>query len=371
MKTRLYKNEGPALSLLGLGCMRLPLQKAGAPDIDESHAQSMVDMALARGVNYFDTAYFYHNGLSEPFVGRALSRHPRDSYYVATKMPISFLKESADLERIFADQLAKLQTDHIDFYLCHALGAEGFEKMEKLGTYEFLAKKKAEGAIRHLGFSFHDKPEVLRTICDAHEWDFVQIQLNYLDWEMYRSGEQYKILEERGIPCVVMEPVRGGTLADLGEEANAVLKAAHPDWSIASWALRYAASLPGVMTVLSGMSNIEQMEDNLNTFDSFEPLTDEEQATLQEALAIWRKRTFLPCTGCRYCIDCPMGIEIPTVFTRYNEYALHHNKDAFLKHINELEEGHRPADCISCGLCASRCPQKIAIPERMAEFAAL
>lgn len=371
MKTRTYKNEGPELSLLSLGCMRLPLVEQGKPEIDEEKALELVDLAWKSGVNYYDTAYFYHDGLSEKFMGKALARYPRDSFYLATKMPVYHLEKEEDTPRILAEQLERLQTDHVDFYLCHALNAQTFEKMEKLGVYDFLKKKKEEGVIGHLGFSFHDSPEVLRTICAAHEWDFAQLQLNYLDWEMQNAEEQYRILEEHGIPCIVMEPVRGGTLADLGEEANALLKAARPQSSVASWALRYAASLPNVMMVLSGMSNLEQLKDNLSTFNKFEELTEADQATLTQALAAFRKRTFLPCTGCRYCIDCPQGIEIPLVFTRFNEYALHHNKEAFKNQLEALPEGHRPQDCIACGLCASRCPQHIAIPQKMAELAEL
>lgn len=371
MKTRSYKGIGPELSLLGLGCMRLPLVQPGHPEIDEEKAFALVDEAMRGGIRYYDTAYFYHNGMSEPFMGRALARYPRESFYMATKMPVYSLKTPEDTARVFDEQLARLQTKYFDFYLCHALNAESFANMEKIGVYDFLRQKKAEGAIRHLGFSFHDSPEVLRTIADAHEWDFAQLQLNYLDWEMQHSAEQYHILEERGIPCVVMEPVRGGALADLGEEADAVLKAVHPDRSIASWALRYAAGLPNVMTVLSGMSSMEQLRDNLSTFEHFEPLNDAEQAALQKALQIFRQRTFVPCTGCRYCADCPQSIDIPKVFQCYNEYALHHSKRAFLDGLAELPEGHRPENCIACGLCASRCPQHITIPAHMAEYAAL
>ena len=371
MKTRTYKYSGAEISLLGLGCMRLPVIEPGKPAIDEEKAMAMVDTAMARGINYYDTAWFYHERTSEAFMGKALSRFDRDSYYLATKMPVSILEKEEDIPTIFAKQLENLQTDHFDFYLCHALSASNFEKMEKMGVYEFLKQKKEEGVIRHLGFSFHDNVDVLRTICDAHEWDFAQIQLNYLDWEMQDAAGQYKVLEERGIPVIIMEPVRGGVLADLGEDANAVLKAAHPDWSIASWALRYAASLPGVMTVLSGMSNDEQLADNLNTFDVFEPLTDADRAVLEQALAIFRRNTFVPCTTCRYCADCPKGIDIPDVFRRYNNFMLHKNADFFKKGLEKLPEGSRPADCIGCGLCESMCPQHIAIPAKMTEIAAL
>lgn len=371
MKTRTYKATGEEISLLGLGCMRLPLAEPGKSAIDEEKAMELVDIAYKGGINYYDTAWFYHERTSESFMGRALSRYPRDSFKLATKMPVSILEKAEDVPAIFAKQLENLQTDHFDFYLCHALNASNFEKMESMGVYEFLKQKKDEGIIKQLGFSFHDSADVLRTICDAHEWDFAQIQLNYLDWEMQDSAGQYKVLEEHGIPVIIMEPVRGGTLADLGEEANAVLKAAHPDWSIAGWALRYAASLPAVMTVLSGMSNNDQLLDNLGTFESFEPLSEADQAVLAEALAIFRRNTFVPCTSCRYCSECPQSIDIPTVFKRYNSYMLHKNAEIFKKNLEKLDEGCRPADCIGCGLCESMCPQHIAIPAKMQEIAAL
>ncbi|MCI8441681.1 MAG: 4Fe-4S dicluster domain-containing protein [Provencibacterium sp.] len=370
METRTYKNTNEKISILGYGNMRLPRINPEKQDIDEQAAQALIDYAYAHGVNYYDTAYVYHEQKSESFVGRALSKYPRESYYIATKMPGWLVKSMDDVDRMFNEQLARLQTDYIDFYLCHSLSAGGYKIYEQVDIYGYLKKKKEEGAIRHLGFSFHDKPEVLEQILDKHEWDFVQIQLNYLDWELQDAKRQYEILAERGIPCIVMEPVRGGALARLCDESVSILKEAAPDKSVASWAIRYAASLPNVLTVLSGMSTMEQVVDNVNTVTGFAPLSDAERETLSHALAAFRRNKLQPCTGCRYCMDCPSGVDIPLMFSIYNSYRLNEHKAGFLKAYEEA--GSKQAkNCIQCGQCATHCPQSIEIPDRMQEIAAL
>ena len=236
------------------------------------------------------------------FIGAALEKYPRESFYLATKMPLWKLETQEDMEQVFNEQLANCRVDYFDFYLCHAVDAERFEKIRRIGAFEFLAQKKAEGKIRRLGFSFHDKPAVLRAICAAYPWDFAQLQLNYLDWTVQRAREQYEILQEYGLPCIVMEPVRGGALASLCPEAEAVLKAKAPGRSIASWAIRFAASLPGVLVVLSGMSSEEQLADNLAAMSPFQPLTKSEQNALTRAVRIDKRAQRIPCTGCRYCM---------------------------------------------------------------------
>ncbi len=356
-------------SLLGMGCMRLPQTPEGA--IDRKKAREMVAKAFKSGINYFDTAYRYHGGESEDFVGEALAEYPRDSFYLATKMPVWMAQSLEQVEEIFADQLKKCRVGYFDFYLCHALDKERFDKMEKMGIYDFLAKKKEEGIIRRLGFSFHDTPEVLREICEAHPWDFAQIQLNYLDWTLQRAKEQYEILEEFGLPCVVMEPVRGGALAKLCPEAEALLKEAAPSRSIASWAIRYAASKPNVMVVLSGMSNEEQMADNLSTFDPFVPLSETEQKVLAQALEIDTKAQRIPCTGCSYCMPCPFGVDIPGVFKVYNDCAVKRSTGSFAKTLSDLPEAAWPEQCRACGKCMKVCPQHIQIPDKMKELDAL
>lgn len=370
MLMREYKNTGDNISVLGLGCMRFP-KVEGSETIDREKAKQIVDLAYKRGVNYFDTAYRYHEGDSELFIGEALKKYPRESFHLATKMPMWLVKTPEDAPRIFEDQLRRCQVDYFDFYLCHAMGAASFETMKANGVYEYLRKEKEAGRIRHLGFSFHDTPEVLRQILDYGEWDFTQIQLNYLDWELQDAKGQYELLTKRGIPVVVMEPVRGGALASLCDEADAVFKAARPDKSVASWAVRYVASLPNVMTVLSGMSTLQQVEDNTATMIDFEPLTDSDRKVIEEALEAYRKNKTIPCTGCRYCMDCPFGVDIPGVFKAYNTFAIGRNKGQLRAQIEALGEGHGPEMCRACGKCMKLCPQHIQIPDRMKEIAAL
>jgi len=361
-----YKDTNLSISTLGFGCMRLPKLDPDKEDIDYEKAQELVDYALAHGINYIDTAYPYHGGTSENFVGHALKKYDRGSYFLATKMPLWKIESNADVEQIFNEQLGKLQTGYVDFYLLHALSRDSFHKSQKFGVYEFLLKKKQEGVIRHLGFSFHDKPDVLEEICNTYEWDFAQIQLNYLDWEMQDAKQQYEILERHNIPCIVMEPVRGGTLANPCEAANELFRVARPDKSIASWAIRYAASLPNVMTVLSGMSDMEQMTDNVKTMTDFEPLTEADRAVIEKAVEAYRTKITIPCTGCRYCMDCSSGVDIPKIFKLYNQFAIDQDEDAFKAAYTATPSTEWAENCVACGMCETHCPQSIKIPEKMA-----
>lgn len=371
MLKREYKNTGLSISVLGLGCMRLPKISPDKEDIDYTKAQEIVDYAFAHGINYFDTAHMYHGGKSEEFVGHALKKYDRGSYYVATKMPVWMADTPADVERIFNQQLKYLQTDYIDFYLVHAYNKDSYKKCKEYNVYEFLKKKKEEGVIRHLGFSFHDEPTLLEQICNEYEWDFAQLQLNYLDWGMQDAKQQYEILERHNLPCVVMEPVRGGTLANPCDAANELFKAARPDKSVASWAIRYAATLPNVMTVLSGMSNMEQIIDNVATMTNFEPLTEKDYAVIDKAVEAYKTKDTVPCTGCRYCMDCPSGVDIPKMFKLYNQYAVDKDKEAFQNAYNATAPSERVDCCIECGICAQHCPQAISIPEKLAMIKAL
>jgi predicted aldo/keto reductase-like oxidoreductase len=337
----------------------------------------MVDQAVAGGVNYFDTAYVYHDGQSEPFAGKALSRLPRSSYNIATKMPTWELGSIDEAERIFEDQLAMLKVDSIDFYLVHNLHSENYKILERLGLYDNLRRKKEQGLIRRLGFSIHDGPASLAKVLDNHEWDFAQIQLNYIDWESLRAAELYQILSSRGIPVVIMEPIRGGALAELPHKASAILKSRDPSASAASWALRYAASLPGVMTVLSGMSAPAQMADNLATFKRFRPLDDSERELVEAAAKEFRLANAVPCTGCRYCMECPSGVEIPLNFAVYNLYRALAAESAvmasmvFANNYRSLPTSERADQCAACGECEPHCPQRIPIPSLMSDIVKL
>ena len=361
---RKYRSTDLTLPMLGFGMMRLP-RKKNSPEIDYEKTAAMFDRAMKAGVNYFDTAYFYLGGRSENCAGDLLSKYPRDSYFLASKMPVGRVKTAADLERIFNEQLTKCKTTYFDFYMLHALNASGWAKSKRLGVYEFLMKKKAEGKIRKLGFSFHDTPEVLEEIASAHPWDFAQIQVNYLDWTLYRSREQYEILTRKNIPVIVMEPLRGGILAKLNPAATQILSNAAPGKSNASWAFRYVGSLPNVLITLSGMTCMEHLDDNIKTFSNFTVLSPAERKTLDAALTAYRKGLAVPCTDCRYCLPCPVGVEIPRIFAMYNQMKLTGNRGAFTRSYGALDEDAQGSACVACGKCVKACPQKINIPEQL------
>ena len=365
MFKRNFKNTNLEISLLGLGCMRLPLLQGSNTKIDYKKAEEIVDYAYNNGVNYFDTAYPYHGGESEKFIGQALKKYPRESFNLATKLPIWLIKEESDLEKYFNEQLNNCNTEYFDFYLCHAIGDERFEMIKKFKVFEFLLQKKLEGKIRYIGFSFHDSPNVLEDIVSEYPWDFAQIQLNYLDWDLYNSKEQYEILSKNKIPCIIMEPVRGGALANLCDDSNKIFKSYDKNKSIASWAIRYAASLPNVLTVLSGMSNMEQIKDNVSTLSNFEPLNNEDYKVIEKALTAYKKYKTIPCTGCQYCIDCPKSINIPEIFKIYNDYAISGFKSNFKAQYLNITETSMAYNCINCKKCMSKCPQSIEIPEKL------
>jgi predicted aldo/keto reductase-like oxidoreductase len=372
MEKRRYKNSEEFISLLGFGNMRLPLKEGGtSKDIDIKRAEEMIDYAYAQGVNYFDTAYMYHEGASESFIGQALSKYDRKSFNLATKMPLVFIKEQGDVDKFFNEQLAKCKVDYFDFYLLHNINRTHQSINEQFKVYEYLNKKKQEGYIRHLGFSFHDTPDVLSRVVNAYDWDFTQIQLNYMDWDLQQAERQREILKNAGIPIVVMEPVRGGALATLCEKSVEIFKKADPNVSVASWALRFAASIPEVLVVLSGMSAIEQVKDNIATIANFKPIGEPEQKVIDQALAAFRASGTIPCTACRYCMDCPEGVDIPRVLAVYNNFRISQAgnpnpaKFFFDMQYNVLGEEKFASHCIACGKCAAKCPQHIDIPHWM------
>lgn len=358
----IFSKTKQEVSLLGFGCMRFPLLENDDTKIDYDLSLEMIDYAYKNGVNYFDTAYGYHGGESEKFVGVALKRYPRESFFLASKMPPWFVKEEADLEKIFNNQLERCQVDYFDFYLEHSLNDENYDKLEKFNAYEFLTQKKKEGKIRNLGFSFHGSLECLERILSDHEWDFVQLQYNYLDVEISNAEKEYQMIKKYNLPLIIMEPVRGGALANLCEEANTLLKEARPDESIASWAIRFAASNESILTVLSGMSTPEQVKDNINTLTDFNKLSNDELKLLKKAAEIFKDYFSVPCTKCRYCTkDCPQGIDIPEMLNIWGRYRLEKDGSGYKNRYLKIDENARADKCISCKLCESYCPQNIKI----------
>ena len=360
---------------LGFGLMRLP-EKDGTIDI--GHVSRMVDAYMQAGLNYFDTAYVYHGGNSEKAIKEALvRRYPRDQFMLATKLPAWCMKEPADRDRIFNEQCERCGVDYFDFYLLHSIedGSNG-ETYERLDCFNWGLRKKAEGKIRHFGFSFHGSPAYLTKVLDAHpETEFVQIQLNYADWKnpVVRSGELYEILHQKNIPMIIMEPVKGGTLAALKPELEEMYRSVRPDASIASWALRFVGSLPGVMTILSGMSTEEQMKDNIGTFTGFEPLTADEREMIDKVRTIMLNVPQIGCTSCRYCTPgCPMKISIPDVFCAVNTMSLYGDvfrPKAFYNGV--IGQGYgRASECIACGQCEGVCPQHLPIIDLLKDASA-
>ena len=358
---------------LGFGLMRLP-EKDG--EIDIEHVKKMVDKYMQMDMNYFDTAYVYHGGKSEVAAREALvKRYPRDSFMIATKLPAWEIKQASDVDRIFNEQCERAGVDYFDLYLLHSVeDGSNYDTYEKYDCFNWGMKMKEEGRIRHLGFSYHGSPELLVQILDKHpEIEFVQIQLNYLDRSnpVVRSEELYNILHERNIPIIVMEPIRGGMLANLAPELEEKMKTARPDKSIASWALRFVGTLPGVMTILSGMSNEEQMDDNISTFTDFEPLSSEEMKIVDEVTDEILRIPQIGCTACKYCTPgCPMKISIPDVFRTINtlrRYPDDWRSKNFYSGV--VSRGGRASDCIGCGQCEGVCPQHLPIIELMKEAA--
>ncbi len=353
-------------SLLGFGCMRFPTVDG---KIDEPTAEAMLDRAYAAGVNYFDTAVPYHNGESEPFVGRVMSKYPRDSFYLATKLPLWSVNTLDDAKRIFGESLEKLRTDHIDFYLLHACNRERFDKMAELGVVDYLVSEKASGRIRFLGFSFHDNFDAFKHIIEYRDWDFCQIQYNYMDTEDQAGDAGVALAEALGVPMVIMEPVKGGSLAVLPEDVIRPFRHIDTKASNASWALRFVGSRNNVKVVLSGMSSPEQLEDNLSTFENFKPLNKDEEEAVAEVAESLKKRVFNGCTGCRYCMPCPNGVDIPRNFAIWNDYGMYENSGRTKwKWGNDIQDDAKAKNCIECGLCEEACPQHISIRENLKDL---
>ena len=364
MEYRQFEKLGVSPSLLGFGCMRFPQNLDGS--ICEPEAEKMLDTAIQTGVSYIDTAYPYHNGDSEPFVGRVLKKYDRSRLFLATKLPVWNVKTLDDAKRLFQEQLDRLQTDYVDFYLLHCLDKEKWQLVLDLGLIPYFEEMKKEGKIRFFGFSFHDDFEVFKTILTYRDWDFCQIQYNYVDTDIQAGDRGYELAEELGVPLVIMEPVKGGSLAALPEEVTEPFRSYKPDASISSWALRWVASKPNVKVVLSGMSDMEQVNDNLQTFGSFQPLSLREKELVADVAAAIKKRTKNGCTGCAYCMPCPFGVNIPQNFRIWNDLSMYGNvnrtRQAYFK---DLEESARADQCQKCGKCEEVCPQSLSIRENL------
>ncbi|MBR5801085.1 MAG: aldo/keto reductase [Lachnospiraceae bacterium] len=365
MEMRKMDKLGIETSLLGFGCMRFPCNPDGS--IDEVQTEAMIDKAMAAGVNYIDTAYPYHDGKSELVVGKIMKKYDRSSFYLATKLPVWFVKTVEDVDKYLNEQLEKLQTDYIDFYLLHAMNKQRFDEMVAIGCVERLEQLKAEGKIKNLGFSFHDGYEAFEEMINYKDWDFVQIQLNYMDVDEQAGMKGYALAEEKGIPLIIMEPIKGGSLAVLPGDITAKFRALDPDASTASFALRWVGSLPNCKVILSGMSNMEQVEDNLKTFGEFVPLSEEEQTCVKEVREALQARVQNGCTGCSYCMPCPAGVDIPGCFRAWNTYYAYQNYGV-VKWSWEagISDAQKPKNCIGCGMCESVCPQQISIREDLA-----
>ncbi len=348
-------------SLLGFGCMRFPTNKDGS--IDEEQTLKMFDIAIKSGINYIDTAYPYHNGLSEPFVGKALKKYDRSSIYLATKLPVWAVDSKEKALEIFNGQLEKLQTDYVDFYLLHSLDNVKFEKCVDLGLIDLCLDLQKQGKIKYFGFSFHDSYEVFEKIVNYRDWDFCQIQFNYMDTEEQAGLKGLKLCEEKGIPNIIMEPLKGGSLTKYSEDVEKVFKDYNKDASIASWGLRYVGSFDNVLVLLSGMSNIDQMNDNIKTFSNFKPLNNEEEQIIQTAIAKVKDRVKNGCTGCRYCMPCPKQVDIPKMFRMWNLASMYDNFNVVSWAFNNTKEEEFSTSCIKCGLCETKCPQNIKIRE--------
>lgn len=363
------------LSALGMGAMRLPVVDGDDSKIDEAAAFAMVDEAMARGVNYYDTAWGYHNGNSELVMGKALARHPREKFYLATKFPGYDLSNMGKVEEIFEKQLEKCQVEYFDFYLFHNVCEMNIDAYldPKYGTYDYLLAQKKNGRIRHLGFSAHGDYDVMKRFLEAYgkDMEFCQIQLNYLDWDFQDAKRKVELLNQWNIPVWVMEPLRGGKLASLAPEDEAKLKALRPDEGIPAWAFRYLQSIPSVVVTLSGMSNMEQMKENIATFETDKPLNETELETLHAIAQGMVKKIVLPCTACHYCTShCPQGLDIPNLLSLYNEHCFTQGGFIAPMALSAIPADKQPSACIGCRSCEAVCPQDIKISEAMADFTA-
>ncbi len=385
----IYKQFGDwQLSYLGMGNMRLPTTMERGP-IDKLKAREIIEYVYSQGVNYFDTAFRYHEGVSELFSGEVLNQYPRDTWHLTTKFPGHMLRREGEklaftgfgedrieyfdsVQQIFQSQLEKCAVDYFDFYLLHGLtdGSLPIYGDPELGIIDYLLERKKAGQIRHLGFSSHDRAEAIDRFLTRWKgvFEVVQIQINYLDWTLQDAKKKYEVITSHGLPVIAMEPVRGGRLANVPAEAEALMKAARPGDSPAKWALRFLQGLPGIMIILSGMSTIEQAIENARTMSEYNPVTEDDKAILQKV--VWSMENIQPCTACRYCCEaCPSKLDIPRLLALSSE-AMHDGRIESINSIlSKMSDDEKPSACIACGACAPLCPQEIDIPAELAKFA--
>ncbi len=361
------------ISSLAMGAMRLPKLSDDEADINEPAVREMVKYAIEKGVNYFDTAWGYHNGHSELVMGRTLKEYPRESFYLADKFPGYDLANMGKVQEIFEKQLEKCQVDYFDFYLFHNVCEMNIDAYldRSYGIYDYLTEQKRNGRIRHLGFSVHGDQNTLERFLDAYgkDMEFCQVQLNYVDWDFQAAKDKVALLKEWGIPVWVMEPVRGGRLANLSDEHTARLKELRADETPAAWAFRFLQAIPEVTVTLSGMSNFEQLKQNIQTFEEFKPVSERERDVLFEIAKDMTAKTALPCTECRYCVShCPQGLDIPLLISLYNEHSFTNGGFIAPMRIGQMSEDKRPSACVGCRSCEAVCPQKIKISEAFSDF---
>lgn len=362
------------LSALGMGAMRLPVIDGDDSKVDTAAAEEMVAYAMEHGINYYDTAWGYHSGQSELVMGNALKKYPRENYYLATKFPGYDLSNMDKVEEIFEEQLKKCQVEYFDFYLFHNVCEMNIDAYldEKYGIYEYLIEQKKNGRIRHLGFSAHGSYDVIKRFLDAYgkDMEFCQLQLNYLDWSFQDAKAKVELLKEHDIPVWVMEPLRGGKLASLSEENTKKLREMRPDEETPAWAFRFLQSLLEVKVVLSGMSNMEQLQANIRTYEEDKPLSGEEMKNLLAIADSMLKKKTLPCTACHYCVShCPQELDIPELLNLYNEHCFTEGGFIAPMALSSYPDDKKPSACIGCRSCEAVCPQQIKISEAMSDFA--
>lgn len=362
------------LSMLGLGTMRLPVMEGNDAVIDEKAAAEMVAYAMKQGINYYDTAWGYHGGNSEIVMGKILKNYPRESFYLASKFPGYDLSNMEKIEDVFEKQLEKCGVEYFDFYLFHNVCEKNIDAYldEKYGLFDYLMKQKEEGRIKHLGFSAHGNMETMTRFLEAYGeyMEFGQLQLNWLDWTLQSAKEKVELLEKYNIPVWVMEPLRGGKLATVSEEYEEELKELRPQTSVPEWAFRFLQSIPSVTMILSGMSNMEQLQDNIKTFEIDEPLNEEEMKAILAVADDMLENKILPCTSCRYCVSyCPKGLNIPALIELYNEHNFTGGGFIAPMALAKVPQEKQPGACVGCRSCEAVCPQQIKISEAMADFA--